>query len=145
MAIIRRFNREDLEKVERIADISLKEEYTRELYISIHKFWRDGFLVHEMSGEVTGFICGMKEDAKTARVLMLAVHPFYRNQGIGSNLLENFIEVSSSSGANKITLEVRVGNQRTINFYKRRGFQMVSRLDDFYTNGEAGYKMVRYL
>ncbi len=145
MAIIRRFKKQDLDQVERIADISLKEEYERELYISIQELWRDGFLVHEMSGRITGFICGIKKDPETARVLMLAVHPFYRNQGIGSELLKNFVQMSSSSGANKVSLEVRVGNERTVNFYKKRGFQIVGRLEDFYTDGEAGFKMVRYL
>jgi len=143
--LIRRLKKEDLEKVQNIADISLNEEYNRELFVTIKELWNDGFLVCEISGEVTGFICGIILNSKTVRVLMLAVHPLYRNRGIGSELLQRFMEVSSSIGTNKIVLEVRVGSNKAIEFYQKRGFQIVERLEDFYTNGEDGYQMVRYL
>ncbi len=143
--MIRRFKKEDLERVQNIADISLKEEYNRELFITIKELWNNGFLIHEISGEITGFICGIIQDPETVRVLMLAVHPFYRNRGIGSELLQRFMEVSSSIGTSKIVLEVRVGSTKVIKFYQKRGFQIVKRLEDFYTNGENGYQMVRYL
>jgi len=145
MPLIRRLKKEDLEKVQNIADISLEEEYNRELFITIKELWNDGFLVHEINGEVTGFVCGIILDSETVRVLMLAVHPFYRNRGIGSELLQRFMEVSSSIGTSKVVLEVRVGSRKAIKFYQKRGFQIVERLEDFYTNGEDGYQMVRYL
>lgn len=145
MTLIRRFKKEDLKSVQKIADISLKEKYNKELFISIKELWRDGFLVHEMNGDITGFICGIILDSETVRVLMLAVHPIYRNRGIGSGLLQRLMEVSSSVGANKIVLEVRVGNRKVIKFYEKRGFQIVNQLEDFYTDGENGYQMVRFL
>ncbi len=145
MPLIRRFKQEDLEKVQNIADISLEEKYDRELFITIKELWNDGFLIHKISGEITGFICGIILDSESVRVLMLAVHPVYRNRGIGSKLLQRFIEISSSTGANKIVLEVRVGSRKAIKFYRKRGFQIMERLKNFYTNGEDGYQMVRYL
>lgn len=145
MPMIRRFQKEDLKRVQQIADISLKENYNRELFITIKKLWNDGFLVYEASGKVIGFICGVILNSKSVRVLMLAVHPKYRNQSIGSKLLQRFMEISSSIGATKIVLEVRVGSRRALEFYQKRGFQITERLKDFYTNGEDGYQMVRYL
>ncbi|MBS3782131.1 MAG: GNAT family N-acetyltransferase [Candidatus Thermoplasmatota archaeon] len=143
--MIRRFKKEDLEKVRNIADISLKEEYNTELFLTIKEMWNDGFQVYEISGEIRGFICGMIIDPETVRVLMLAVHPLFRNRGIGSRLLQRFVEISSSIGIKKIVLEVRVSSKRAISFYRNRGFQITDRLKDFYTNGEDGYKMVRFL
>ncbi len=145
MAFIRRFRKIDLEKVHAIAEMSLKEKYTKELYISIHQMWQDGFLVAELDHTVVGFICGIVEDRDTSRILMLAVHLFYRAQGIGSELLQTFIEKSSNRGLNKVTLEVRVSRDYAIKFYQKRGFQVVGSLKDFYTDGEDGYKMIRYL
>ncbi|MBS3817499.1 MAG: GNAT family N-acetyltransferase [Candidatus Thermoplasmatota archaeon] len=145
MPLIRRFKKADLEKVYRISDISLKEEYPRELFISIQELWNQGFLVVEISNEVVGFICGVVENSKTSRILMLAVHPFYRNRGLGGEILKNFIEVSSNRGLSKVTLEVRVSSESVITFYQKRGFQLAGRLEDFYTDGEDGFKMVRYL
>lgn len=145
MPLIRRFKKEDLEKIQNIADISLEEKYNRELFITIKELWNDGFLIYESSGKIIGFICGIILDSESVRVLMLAVHPAYRNRGIGSELLQRFIEVSSSIGANKIVLEVRVGSRRAIKFYRKRGFQIMERLANFYTDGEDGYQMLRYL
>ncbi len=145
MPLIRRFKKDDLEKVQNIADISLEEEYNTELFITIKELWDDGFLVYEINGEVSGFICGIILDSETVRILMLAVHPFYRNRGMGSELLKRFMEVSSSIGTNKVVLEVRVGSRKAIKFYQKRGFEIVERLEDFYTNSEDGYQMVRYL
>ncbi len=145
MALIRKFKKEDLQKVRNIADISLEEEYNRELFITIKELWNNGFLVYEINGDITGFICGIILDSESVRVLMLAVHPMYRNRGIGSELLQRFIEVSSSIGVKKIVLEVRVGSRKVIEFYQKRGFQITERLEDFYTNGEDGYQMVKYL
>ncbi len=145
MPLVRKFNREDLEKVHEIASLSLKERYPKELYLSIKRAWREGFLVADVGGNVAGFICGIKEENMMSRILMLAVHPLYRNRSIGSELLKNFIEVSSRSGFNSVILEVRVSNTQTIGFYQKRGFQIIDRLDSFYTDGEDGYKMIRYL
>ncbi len=145
MPLIRRFKKEDLEEVQNIADISLKEVYDRTIFITIKELWKEGFLVHEINGDVTGFICGIVLDSMSVRVLMLAVHPTYRNRGIGSELLGRFTEVALSIGANKIVLEVRIGSRKAIKFYQKRGFQIINLLEDFYTDGEDGYQLVRYL
>ncbi|MFW5945929.1 MAG: GNAT family N-acetyltransferase [Candidatus Natronoplasma sp.] len=145
MCPVRRTKRDDLKKVHKIADISLKEDYTGELFIAIKEVWEEGFLVYEMNGKVVGFICGTILDEKSVRILMLAVHHLYRNQGIGSELLQRFVEVSSSMGGKRIVLEVRVSSSKAIKFYQKRGFKVTEKIEDFYTNGEDGYKMVRYL
>ncbi len=145
MHTLRRFMNDDLNRVHKIASISLKERYPPELYLTIYRSWSEGFIVAEANGEVVGFICGIKEDEMTSRVLILAVHPLHRNRGIGSDLLKHFIEISSNFGANKVILEVRVNNSRTILFYKKRGFKVVDRLEHFYTDGQDGYRMTRYL
>jgi len=145
MPLIRRFKKEDLKEVQNIADISLKEVYDRNLFITIKELWQNGFRVYEISGEVAGFICGTILDSRSVRVLMLAVHPIYRNRGIGTELLQRFTEISLSIGATKIVLEVRISSKKAIRFYQKRGFQIVKTLEDFYTDGENGYQMVRYL
>ncbi len=135
----------DLDEVYNIAALSLKEKYPKDLYLSIDRAWKHGFFVADVDGKTIGFICGIKEQEDISRVLILAVHPLYRNCGIGSELLKKFIEVSSNQGVTKVTLEVRTNNTKTILFYQKRGFQVVATLDSFYTDGEDGYKMIRYL
>ncbi len=145
MSPVRISKREDLERIHQIARMSLEEEYTGELFVAIMEMWNEGFLVYEVNGEIIGFICGTIVDQDSVRVLMLAVHPLYRNRGVGSELLQRFVEVSSSLGVKRIILEVRVSSSKAIKFYQKRGFQITEKLKDFYTNGENAYKMARYL
>lgn len=43
--------------------------------------------VAEVAGQVVGFVaCEMKPETKTGEVLLLAVHPDYQNEGIGTEL-----------------------------------------------------------
>jgi ribosomal-protein-alanine N-acetyltransferase len=44
-----------------------------------------------------------------------------------------------------VTLEVRVGNANAIHFYTRFGFAVTDLLRGYYTDGENGYQMARYL
>lgn len=146
MVYIRNFERKDLEGVQRIAELSLKENYSRELYLTIHRSWNGSFLVALEGQKPVGFISGLNNpDDGGSRILMLSVHPKYRRRGIGSSLLNTFVESSSKLGASYISLEVRPNNRDAREFYRKRGFEEVDVIDDFYTNGESCIKMVRYL
>jgi len=145
MVYIRNFTKSDVDQVAEIAQISLKESYDEELYITIHNYWPEGFLVASLDSYILGFISGVIVSKDTSRILMLAVRPNHRNKGIGSNLLQNFIERSAQKGMKKITLEVRVSSEKAINFYREKGFHALGIIEDFYTNGESGIKMIKHL
>ncbi len=145
MGYIREFRKQDLRQVAEIAKISLQEIYTEELYIKIHSLWPDGFLVAEEGRCILGFISGVLPDESSSRILMLAVRPDQRRRGIGSSLLQAFINRSAGRGVSKVTLEVRLSNQESIEFYQKRGFQITGRIQNFYTNGDDAFKMVKYI
>ena len=145
MVYIRKFTKSDVNQISNIAQTSLKESYDDELYISIHNYWPDGFLVAALDNYILGFISGVIVSKDTSRILMLAVRPSHRNKGIGSTLLQNFIENSAQKGMKKITLEVRVSSENAVNFYRKRGFHPIGIIEDFYSNGESCIKMIKYL
>lgn len=145
MVYIRKFTISDVDQVSQIAKISLKESYDEELYIAIHNYWPEGFLVASLDSYILGFISGLLVSKDTARILMLAVRPSHREKGIGSNLLQSFIESSAQRGMKKITLEVRISSNKAIKFYRERGFHPIGIIEDFYSNGESGIKMIKYL
>ncbi|MFW6176185.1 MAG: GNAT family N-acetyltransferase [Thermoplasmatota archaeon] len=145
MVYIRKFTKSDVNQISEIAQISLKESYDEELYIAIHNYWPEGFLVASLDSYIFGFISGVIVSKDTSRILMLAVRPSHRNKGIGSNLLQNFIEKSAQKGMKKITLEVRVSSEKAISFYRKKGFHPLGIIEDFYTDGESCVKMVKYL
>lgn len=142
---IRPFVPNDLPAVASIVRDALRENYPSSLYLDIHRWWREGFLVAVMDGQPVGFLAAVVPAEGQARILMLAVAEAYRSRGIGSLLIDTFLKASAMKGLRRIELEVRVSNQRAIHFYERYGFSILQTLPKFYTDGEDGYRMVRQI
>ena len=66
----------------------------------------------------------------------------YRNNRIGSKLLEKLIEIGLEKGIDNITLEVNVNNEYAIKLYKKYGFEVVAMRKNYY-DGVDGYLMER--
>lgn len=138
---IREFQEEDLLDVLNIANESLTENYIPELFLDIHRAWPEGFLV-AVTKDVVGFIAGIKQRME-ARILLLAVKREFRNAGIGSALMRRFITLCKSEGILSVRLEVRTKNLRAIEFYRKFGFNIISYVPNYYTNGDDAYIMWR--
>jgi len=145
MVIIRECTADDLDKVAFIAEVSLKEEYDMEIFMKIKEATNTIFLLASHRGKTVGYISGVHEDKNSSRILMLAVLPTFRNMGIGNTLFENYTNICGKEGLRWISLEVRVTNKNAIEFYKKRGFQAVETVDDFYTNGQSCLRMIKRL
>jgi ribosomal-protein-alanine N-acetyltransferase len=141
--LIRPFVPNDLPAVASLVRESLRENYPSSLYLDIHRWWRDGFLVAVLDGQPIGFLAAVVSSEGQARVLMLAVSEAHRSKGIGTQLIQAFLRNAATRGLHKIELEVRVSNQDAIRFYERYGFRVLHVLPAFYTDGEDGYKMIR--
>ena len=69
--------------------------------------------------------------ADEAELLLLAVRPMFRRRGIGAKLIERTLAVAIGSGARKLHLEVRDGND-ALGLYVRSGFVEVGRRRGYY-------------
>jgi len=143
VVLIRPFVPNDLPAVASIVRDSLRENYPSSLYLDIHRWWRDGFLVAVLDGQPVGFLAAVISTQGQARILMLAVSVAHRSKGIGTYLMQTFLRNATARGLNRIELEVRVSNKDAIRFYERYGFRILHVLPAFYTDGEDGYKMMR--
>lgn len=65
------------------------------------------------------------ESIQTMRCGTLAVHPDFRGTGISHNLFELHKEEAIKNGCQQLFLEVIVGNDRAIQFYKKLGYEKV--------------------
>jgi len=142
---LRPFSPNDIPAVAGVVRESLRENYSATIYLDIHKWWRDGFIVAENEGRIVGFVAGVNNAPYNTRILMLAVLELHRKRGIGSALMDAFLQQCALRGMRTVELEVRVSNETAIGFYKRYGFQIAGTLPRFYTDGEDGYKMMRHL
>lgn len=71
------------------------------------------------------------EGIKTIRCGTLAVHPEYRGKGISQKLHDLHKEAAVEAGCKQLFLEVIVGNDRAINFYKKNGYEKIYDLSYF--------------
>ena len=85
--------------------------------------------------EIVGFSLS-RAVAGDAELLLLAVDPARHRRGIGTLLLEEFLEVSESSGAERIHLEVREGNP-AIAMYRTAGFVTAGRRRQYYRGADG--------
>jgi ribosomal-protein-alanine N-acetyltransferase len=71
-----------------------------------------------------------------AELLLLAVDPQWRHQGIAAALIDRAADISAARGAGRLLLEVRDGNQ-ALCLYQRMGFGQIGRRRGYY-RGNGG-------
>jgi ribosomal-protein-alanine N-acetyltransferase len=128
-----------------LVGVTLGENYQPSFYINLHNFWPEGFIVATYKEQIVGFVLATISESKTARILMLAVYPFYQRRGIGVNLMEAIFKQCLMKKLNLVKLEVRTHNHSAIRFYKKYKFIVNQTLYNYYKNGDNAYLMYRYL
>lgn len=140
---MRKFGIDDLSAVARIAENALEERYSPEFLLYLWQMNPEGFLVAERAGTIIGFVIATQPALHELRILMIAVEKHMRKQGIGSFLLKRLI--MEFPDVRKIVLEVRPDNVEALAFYKKHGFRVKEKVDNFYTDGSAAYLMEKIL
>ena len=91
------------------------------------------YIVARAGERLVGF-AGMWLMVDDAHVTTFGVHPDWRRQGIGRQLLLNLIELSVAIGARRMTLEVRPSNESAQALYQAFGFEVAGRRPRYYTD-----------
>jgi len=70
---------------------------------------------------------------KRIYIMTLGVLAPYRGRGIGSTLLRQIVEYAEShADVAEVFLHVQTCNEEALTFYKRHGFEIVSKIDNYY-------------
>jgi [ribosomal protein S18]-alanine N-acetyltransferase len=91
------------------------------------------YLVARFGDRVVGF-AGLWLMVDEAHITTFGVHPDWRRQGIGRQILLNLAELSVAIGARRMTLEVRASNGVAQALYRALGFDVVGRRRAYYTD-----------
>uniref|UniRef100_A0A7C4H8Z9 Ribosomal-protein-alanine N-acetyltransferase n=1 Tax=Staphylothermus marinus TaxID=2280 RepID=A0A7C4H8Z9_STAMA len=143
--IIREFNLGDIDSVLDIENKSFSEKmrYDREVFIKLYRRNPDLFLVAQYRDRIVGYIIASHiEDF--GHIISIAVHPYYRNRGIGSKLLNAIEDKLLSKGVRLISLEVSVSNNTALKLYRKHGYEPVKILKNYYGHEDA-VLMIKYL
>ena len=105
-------------------------------------FWVIELALNEEDGyRVVGF-CDYWETFDSATICQIAVHPYLQRKQLGTAMMDEIYNDCYAKKVQTITLEVRVGNEKAINFYKKQGFEIETIKPHYYDNGEDAYYMI---
>jgi ribosomal-protein-alanine N-acetyltransferase len=103
-----------------------------------HLLW--GF---SLNGRLVGFALFFKlEGDNAAHLLKICLHPSLRGQGLALPFWENCLTELRSLDVNSVFLEVEIGNDRAIGFYKKVHFKVLRRIKGFYSDGVDAQTML---
>ncbi|UCF62476.1 MAG: ribosomal protein S18-alanine N-acetyltransferase [Anaerolineaceae bacterium] len=145
--LIRKMSFDDLPVVLQIDRMSFPLPWPERSYrYELTKNPASSLLVAEIDGivpnEVIGFI-GCWLIADEVHISTIAVHPYYRRQGVGEKLLLTVLGWAVDQGAQIATLEVRVSNHIAIDLYRKQGFIIEGKKTGYYRdNNEDAYQMI---
>ena len=137
MLRIRPFSLSDLDSILQIESQSFpKSPYDWTTFLNLHTLYPETFLVYvstnqgQKEEEIGGYIIFTQE----GHIISIAVHPHYRRQGIGAQLLQRAMKTPRLK---KVWAEVRRGNQGAQAFYAKLGFQITGSIPNYYGNEDA--------
>lgn len=90
---------------------------------------------HILNKNVVGYIIlwFLQEQVQISN---FAIHPDYRKAGLGQTVLNHVLNKVKHQGAREIFLEVRPSNQAAIALYKKLGFEVLGREENYYRSPE---------
>lgn len=98
------------------------------------------FVLRDESGEVAGFalLQGFGDNDRKLHLKRIAVRE--PGQGLGSILLEALLDhLYATTDANRIDLDVHVGNARARRTYEKAGFQLEGVLRDYHRHSDGRF------
>jgi ribosomal-protein-alanine N-acetyltransferase len=127
----------DLEEVVKIESVSFPEPWSlamfyHELVLPFSHFYVMRKDSQEKGKGVIVAYGGFWMVKEEAHITNLAVHPDYRNRGVGSRFLGFLLEKAKNLGAKTATLEVRTSNKIGQRLYEKWGFKKVGVRKGYY-------------
>ena len=125
---------EDLDGLLALDDVCFRRpwtraEYERELADPARCF----IFLAKVDGRIIGY-CSFWRIFDEAHINNFAVHPQWRQRGIGRALLGHSLQQAAVVGASKATLEVRASNLAAIAVYEHGGFTRAGLRRAYYTH-----------
>lgn len=144
MMSIRRARPGDLQSILRIEKRSFaRDAWDRELFLDyLAQSGNSVFLAATIDCAVVGYVVAFHRET-SAEVDSIAVAPAKRGRGVAGALLKRVIALLRQRGFRTVSLNVRLENKAAIRLYRKLGFQRVRRVNGYYEDGAAAWRMRR--
>lgn len=98
-------------------------------------------LVAEIGGTVAGYVMILfRAGTGMARLYSLAVAPEHAGRGLGKRLLQAAEDAAERHDRILLRLEVREDNEAAIALYRKSGYRLIGRIEDYYEDGTAALR-----
>lgn len=140
---LRSANIEDVETISRIEKIVYSSPWSKEAFLNelekpFSRIWVLESIDEGKKGLVLGYaVFWIQEDI--IDILNIAIDPEFQRKGLGYILLDGLVQEGRRLDKHKVILEVRISNNKAIQFYKKSGFIEVHQRKNFYSNQEDAH------
>lgn len=147
---IRRGTLNDLEvilNIERSAFPHFQQSSRRTLQLSLRSNFQQVWIAECKTDEDIE-ICGvliLYAYKRTLRVYSIATPLKFQGMGVGDALLKHAERIAGYSSIERLSLEAEAGNRKLIDWYKKRGFEVIELSKDYYAEGVDAYKMIKVI
>jgi len=127
---------DDLETIKDILASDFDEFWNHNVFKEELQSENSKYLVAKLNNEIIGF-AGIKIIIDEADIMNIVTKKIYRNQGIGTFLLNGIITLCKKLNLSSISLEVNEINKSAIHLYENFGFEKVGNRKKYYNGSNA--------
>lgn len=131
--VIEKMTESHLEKIKDIISKQFDEFWTASVLEKELQNNLSSYIVAACDGNVVGY-AGIWVPIDEAHITNIVVKKDERGKHIGTQLLEELINMAQKQRLKCITLEVNVNNKNAIQLYKKHNFEEVGRRKKYYNN-----------
>lgn len=139
---IREMQEQDASRLYEIGQACGLGSWSLESYINEYNNPIAKYLVVEAEDQVVGF-AGIWCVVDEAQVMNVGILGEYRQNGLGTLLMEALVNAARVQGCSCMTLEVKETNMAAICLYKKMGFSATSIRENYYPDHVNGLMMRR--
>ena len=124
-------SKEDVQQAAELEAMTFSQPWTKEAFAASIDKTENIYIVAEKDKKIIGY-CGMWGVAGEGQINNVAIHPDFRKQGIGYEMLQYAMEKAIEKKITTFTLEVRKSNVAALNLYRKLGFSSAGVRKNFY-------------
>ena len=121
-AILRSARPDDLDTLARLDAVAFDPLWHMAAPDLVHFLWNGRLQAAILADQPVGYLA-MTARESTARLARLAVHPAFRGQGIGRQLMVDSLAAACALGCTRATLNTQASNERSQHLYRSLGFR----------------------
>ena len=134
MLMYRSMSMDDIPAILAIEQEAFSSPWTEEAFVNeLRNNMFAKYVVMEYGGHLIGY-GGMWIIVDEAHITNIALLPEYRGMKLGEALMAKVMELAREMGAMRMTLEVRVSNERAQSLYRKFGFEEGAIRKQYYTD-----------